>query len=681
MGNSPPFLVAVFDICLLIIVLLPIAILVPLRIFIRKLVYSYDNFFRTRFLTNLCFPLRKKLIRSSKVPDPISIQHPCLLEPGTVIANKIAQGVYTAEECLRVTLQHAYRVNDEINSVCNWRPETIIMQEAKDIDKLVKQIRTQEGEEGIQTLLRERPFLGVPCTAKECFQIKDMICQTCGIVGREDNRNPETENATVVERMQKAGCIIYANTNTSELCMWFEASNKVHGTSANPYDLTCITGASSGGEGTAIASTMTSIGIGSDVGGSIRMPCGFNGIYGHKPTGGLIPSTGQHPATPYRFLTTGPMVRYMDDLLPLFRILIGPDNADIACGKDVLDSLVPVNLPLKSNDPTSSSTFNVTVTKKSGTKNSSGKSSSSSTLSTSSSSSPVAAVPSSNSSINSWKSVTVYTVPWDELARYNHPLANSVEPSIKQAIDNAAQTLVNTYQCKGPVPLSLPEFAEGFDLWSAILTDAPNNPEFATLMGLGHQKGGEDGSIRYWLYWEIIKWYFGMSKVTLPASILGLVEHLAKTLAPKRHRLLVEKAINLKERIHTTLSSTNGVLLFPVHPTVAPMHDLPLLRVFNIPFTALFNILEVPSTVVPMGINGIMNNPDYDNGSLASKPSSWWNPFATSNHLPVCMQIIGGRGYDYLTIKVAEALTVAGKAGWILPNNLVTDNVSSKKGF
>ncbi len=84
--------------------------------------------------------------------------------------------------------------------------------------------------------------------------------------------------------MRNAGAIHLAITNVSEVCMWWEASNTIYGRSRNPYDGRRITGGSSGGEGALIGAAGSVIGIGSDIGGSIRMPSFFNGIFGHKPT-------------------------------------------------------------------------------------------------------------------------------------------------------------------------------------------------------------------------------------------------------------------------------------------------------------------------------------------------------------------------------------------------------------
>ena len=175
------------------------------------------------------------------------------------------------------------------------------------------------------------PLHGVPCTIKECFALEGMP-QSAGLVARRDFR--ATRDATAVRRWRDAGAIPIGVTNTSELCMWMESANKVYGRTNNPYDTSRIVGGSSGGEGAIVGSGASPFGLGSDIGGSIRMPAFFNGVFGHKPTGGWVPGSGQYPiAAPgaARYLTTGPITRRAEDLWPLLELLVGPDGEDPGC--------------------------------------------------------------------------------------------------------------------------------------------------------------------------------------------------------------------------------------------------------------------------------------------------------------------------------------------------------------
>jgi fatty acid amide hydrolase 2 len=169
---------------------------------------------------------------------------------------------------------------------------------------------------------------GVPCTIKECFALEGMP-QTSGLVSRRGFH--PTEDATAVARLRKAGAIPLGVTNVSELCMWMEASNAVYGRTNNPYDRRRTCGGSSGGEGAIVGAGGSPFGLGSDIGGSVRMPAFFCGVFGHKPTGGLVPGTGQYPIASgpaLRYLATGPLARKAEDLWPLLEVLRGPDGKD-----------------------------------------------------------------------------------------------------------------------------------------------------------------------------------------------------------------------------------------------------------------------------------------------------------------------------------------------------------------
>jgi fatty acid amide hydrolase 2 len=172
------------------------------------------------------------------------------------------------------------------------------------------------------------PLLGVPFTVKESIAVTGMP-QSAGLVARASVRS--SQNAPVVERLIEAGAIPLGVTNTPELTLWIESENRVYGRTSNPYDARRTAGGSSGGEGAAVGCGGSPFGIGSDIGGSIRIPAFFCGVFGHKPSSGLVPNTGSYPTTPGdagRLLGTGPLARRARDLMPLLRIIAGPDGVD-----------------------------------------------------------------------------------------------------------------------------------------------------------------------------------------------------------------------------------------------------------------------------------------------------------------------------------------------------------------
>lgn len=179
------------------------------------------------------------------------------------------------------------------------------------------------------------PLWGVPCTIKEGIAVEGMP-NSAGVYARKDLR--ADRDAIVVRRLRDAGAIVLGVTNMAEGGMWLETDNRVYGCTANPWDLSRIPGGSSGGEAAILAAGASPFGIGSDIGGSIRIPAAFCGIFGHKPTGKLVPNTGYWPDVPGaldEFLCTGPMTRSADDLWPVLDIISAgevqghPDEVDL----------------------------------------------------------------------------------------------------------------------------------------------------------------------------------------------------------------------------------------------------------------------------------------------------------------------------------------------------------------
>ena len=139
------------------------------------------------------------------------------------------------------------------------------------------------------------------------------------------------EDAPLVARLRAAGAVILGVTNTPELLMAWETDNLLYGRTNNPWDLTRTAGGSSGGEAAAIAAGLSAGGVGSDGGGSIRVPAHFCGICGLKPTPGRIPSTGHYPKSggPFALIgVVGPMARTVEDVRTLFEVMAGWDDGD-----------------------------------------------------------------------------------------------------------------------------------------------------------------------------------------------------------------------------------------------------------------------------------------------------------------------------------------------------------------
>ncbi len=169
---------------------------------------------------------------------------------------------------------------------------------------------------------------GVPISIKSSLNVAGYRCESgtrlrAGLIA--------TEDAPLVARLRSAGAIILGVTNTPEFLMAWETDNLLYGRTNSPWDLERTPGGSSGGEAVSIAAGMSAGGVGSDGGGSIRVPAHFSGICGLKPTPGRIPSTGHFPASagPFALIgVVGPMARTVADLKVMFEVMQGPDDGD-----------------------------------------------------------------------------------------------------------------------------------------------------------------------------------------------------------------------------------------------------------------------------------------------------------------------------------------------------------------
>lgn len=236
---------------------------------------------------------------------------------GLELARRVREGEIRSIDLVDTCIDAVEKLNPALNAMVATRYADA-RQEAKAADQKLAEL----GPEHVG------PYHGVPCSIKECFALTGMP-NTSGLTARVGQL--AQADATAVARMRQAGAIPLGVTNTSELCMWMESNNRVYGRTNNPYALDRIVGGSSGGEGAIIGSGALPFGLGSDVGGSIRMPAFFNGIFGHKASSGLIPNSGQFPTNVgegLNYLATGPMTRRAEDLWPLIEIMRGPDGID-----------------------------------------------------------------------------------------------------------------------------------------------------------------------------------------------------------------------------------------------------------------------------------------------------------------------------------------------------------------
>ena len=183
-----------------------------------------------------------------------------------------------------------------------------------------------------EAIAHNRPtgvFHGVPINVKESFGVKGQPC-TWGIAAFRDSQAPE--DAVAVRRLLNSGAILLGATNVPMALMDGQAFNDIYGTSNNPWDLARTPGGSSGGTSASLAAAMAFLSVGSGIGGSIRTPAAFCGIYGHKPTLDLVSMAGHFPGGVHGdpgfsslLAAAGPMARTAEDLDAALRILAGPE--------------------------------------------------------------------------------------------------------------------------------------------------------------------------------------------------------------------------------------------------------------------------------------------------------------------------------------------------------------------
>ncbi|XP_037764935.1 fatty-acid amide hydrolase 2 [Chelonia mydas] len=489
------------------------------------------------------------------VPPP---GQPLLQLSAGQLARRIRRREVKCTDVVQAYIKRIEEINPLVNAVVKDRFDAAL-QEAQHVDKLLS-----EGHGDEDSLQEKFPFLGVPFTVKEAFALHGMP-NTSGLVSRRNLIS--TSDALVVSRLKQAGAIPLGVTNCSELCMWYESSNNVYGRTNNPYDLQRIVGGSSGGEGCVLGAACSVIGVGSDIGGSIRMPAFFNGIFGHKPTTGVVPNDGQFPnalGVRTEFLCTGPMCRYAEDLEPMLRVMAGPGVRKLKLDEKV-----------------------------------------------------------------SLEKVKFYCMEHDGGSVFVSPVDREILQAQRKVVEHLETRFGVQVQ-----HVTIHKMKYAFQIWSAMMSSRDSDGQeaqlFTDLLG--------DHGKPVWPLWELMKWFLGMSLHTIPAIALALTEKLMK-LNPGGNAKLVSMGHSLRTEMMNLLG-TDGMLLYPSHPIVAPKHYSPLGMPFNFAYTAVFNVLGLPVTQCPLGLS--------------------------SEGLPLGIQVVAGPHNDHLTLAMARYLEKA-FGGWVCP--------------
>jgi Asp-tRNA(Asn)/Glu-tRNA(Gln) amidotransferase A subunit family amidase len=237
--------------------------------------------------------------------QPSAVAWLSLLESGQISSRQIAQRYLD-----RIAL-----VDPRVHAVVSCDPDAVLA--------------AADAADDARCRGERRALLGLPVTIKDSIDVCGLPC-TGGSLARAGYR--PASDATVVARLRDAGAVVLAKTNVPEYSSSYETDNLVHGRTNHPLDPTRTAGGSSGGEGALAGADATPLGIGTDGGGSLRVPAHYCGVVGLRPTVGRVPETGTWPSTRASgymdLFCVGPIARYVEDVALVLPIISGPDWID-----------------------------------------------------------------------------------------------------------------------------------------------------------------------------------------------------------------------------------------------------------------------------------------------------------------------------------------------------------------
>ena len=230
----------------------------------------------------------------------------------------------SAVELLDLHLERIERLNPALNAIVT-----------PNYDQARQDARTADAA---RARGEDAPLLGLPMTIKDCIDVQGLP-GTAGVVEFADRR--PVHDAPVVARVRAAGAVILGKTNVPPWAGDHQADNPVFGRTNNPWDLDRTPGGSTGGGAAALAAGLTALELGSDLGGSIRVPAAFCGVYGHRPSDTAVPRSGHFPGSPlpnaaWVMNVQGPLARTADDLALALDVIAGADVGDDVAWRLVL---------------------------------------------------------------------------------------------------------------------------------------------------------------------------------------------------------------------------------------------------------------------------------------------------------------------------------------------------------
>lgn len=275
---------------------------------------SRRSFLKTATVMPLVIPYTTQFKRTPASPEVFDSNFGTLTEASRAVRS----GVISSLELTKHILERINRYNPSLNAIV-----TLLQDEAM--------ARARAADEALAKGQWWGPLHGVPITVKDAFEMASV--RTTAGVPSLSNHIP-SKDAVVVERLRAAGGVILGNTNVPFMLRDWQSYNEIYGTTNNPWDLERTPGGSTGGGAAALAAGLSYLSVGSDIGGSIRVPAHFCGVYGHKPTLNVVPQRGHIPPLPgdppsplgrLNLNVAGPLARSATDLKVALTILGGPD--------------------------------------------------------------------------------------------------------------------------------------------------------------------------------------------------------------------------------------------------------------------------------------------------------------------------------------------------------------------
>jgi fatty acid amide hydrolase 2 len=505
---------------------------------------------------------------TSKIPP---FTERLLLKPATEVADLIKKQEVSAEDVVKAYIKRIRDVNPLINAIIDERFEEAL-EDARAIDRRIdEEVNGNSLTEGPSILTK--PLLGVPFSIKDSFAVSGMrLC--AALPQRKDTR--AIEDSTCVTNLKKAGAIPIVVGNVPEMLLWWTADNKTFGRTNNPYDLNRIAGGSSGGDASLLSSGGAVLAVGSDIGGSIRIPCCMNGVFGHKTTSGVIDAHGKYPPLPESrmpFFSLGPMTRFASDLRVMLKAMAGEE----AIKKFLPDIDTKVDI----------------------------------------------------------SSLNVFYMLDDE-----DPLKTRVPIQIKETILRVVHLLNKRFGCRVK-QVTLKDLRYTTQMFLSVMKDDSSLPMIDLI--------NEGNPNKLNVYTEFIKANLGLSAHTRHVTLFSLLQHLLPPSDSKWIKDGVNMKVKLTEEIQSLLGS-NGILLLPSYPGPSPTHGTTIPNNPNIGYFTALNLLELPATQVPIGLDA-------------------------KTGLPLGIQVASNKFRDVQSLAVAELLEKE-LGGWIPPAPFISHESS-----